>query len=85
MISSAADFVEGLAKAIGPSFGTYFKSFWPHISKYYSSEKLTAERSMAIGIIGGVIEGIQQEVTPLTNVKYILILAINEYFNGGSC
>ncbi|KAF9580196.1 hypothetical protein BGW38_003260 [Lunasporangiospora selenospora] len=74
LISSASDLVGGLAGALGESFVPYAKVFIPHIAKYYSNNKPTSERSMAIGSLGDISSGMGAGVTEFTETIYPMLL-----------
>ncbi|KAJ2999101.1 hypothetical protein HDV02_003631 [Globomyces sp. JEL0801] len=67
VISAAADTVGALSAAIGSQFAKYFQEFFPLISKLFKKNKPLADRSLAIGSIAEIVDGLESGVTPFTN------------------
>jgi hypothetical protein len=64
LVSSAGDVVGALASVLGPnSFESLGQMFLPQISKYYKPQSQTAERSMAVGTLAEVAQGMREGVT----------------------
>lgn len=74
LISAAADLVGALAGVLGPSFVPYAQVFLPHIAKYYKDSKPTSERSMAIGSLGEITNGMGEGITEFTERLFPLII-----------
>ncbi|KAF9954163.1 hypothetical protein BGZ65_004210 [Modicella reniformis] len=66
LISAASDLVGALAGVLGVSFIPYAQVFIPHIAKYYKKSKPSNERSMAIGCLGEIANGMGSSVTEFT-------------------
>jgi hypothetical protein len=69
VISTTADLIGSLSQAIGEGFAPCFSHFWPHIAKYYKPKRPVSDRSMAMGIMAEVADGIKKEITPFTLVR----------------
>jgi hypothetical protein len=67
VITAAADTVASLATAIGPKFAVYFEKFSPCIARFFKPSKPLADRSMAIGALAEIVDGIEDGCTPFTN------------------
>ncbi|KAG0199275.1 hypothetical protein BGX28_007434 [Mortierella sp. GBA30] len=74
LISAASDLTGALAVVLGPSFVPYAKVFMPHIAKYYKASKPTSERSMAIGSLGEIANGMGAGISEFTEHLFPLIL-----------
>ncbi|KAF9567891.1 hypothetical protein EC968_003127 [Mortierella alpina] len=74
LISAAVDLVGALAGVLGPSFVPYANVFIPHIAKYYKDSKPTSERSMAIGSLGEITNGMGEGITEFTERLFPLII-----------
>ena len=66
VISSAADAVGALTAAVGPQFESYCNQFLPLISKFYKKSKPLSDRSMAIGAVAEIVEGLEHGVSAFT-------------------
>lgn len=66
LISAASDLVGALAVVLGPSFLPYAQVFIPYIAKYYKKAKPNSERSMAIGCLGEIANGMSSGITEFT-------------------
>ncbi|EGF82165.1 hypothetical protein BATDEDRAFT_86921 [Batrachochytrium dendrobatidis JAM81] len=66
VISTAADALGGLAAALGPEYGSYFSPFFPLIAKHYQKSKPVSDRSMAIGTLAEIVDGLEHGVSPFT-------------------
>ncbi|KAG0244690.1 armadillo-type protein [Mortierella sp. GBAus27b] len=66
LISAASDLVGALAVVLGTSFLPYAQVFIPYIAKYYKKSKPSSERSMAIGCLGEIANGMASAITEFT-------------------
>lgn len=73
LISNAADVFGAMATVLGPDFGQAFDRVLPLIANYASSNRISSERSMAIGSLGEIIVGLKAGVTPFTNALLEII------------
>src|SRR5947209_14617080 len=67
------DCMQGLAAALGPSFGDAWKMLGVYVSKYASSSE-SLERSHAVGVTADCIRYMKSGVTPHTAALMKLIL-----------
>ncbi|KAF9105739.1 hypothetical protein BGX29_011522 [Mortierella sp. GBA35] len=74
LITGASDLVGALAAALGASFVPYAQVFIPHIAKYYKKSKPTSERSMAMGCLGEIANGMSTGITDFTEQLFPLIV-----------
>lgn len=65
LIESAFDWLQGLAAALGPSFGEAWTKLGPEVLKYASSTE-SIERSHAVGVTADCIRYMKEGVTPHT-------------------
>jgi hypothetical protein len=66
VITAAADTVASLAAAVGPKFAIYFEKFSPCIARFFKPSKPLADRSMAIGALAEIVDGLEDGCTPYT-------------------
>lgn len=67
LISSSADCVAAMATCLGAGFAQYFSHFFPLIKKYFKASRTLSDRSMAVGSLAEIAEGLEDGVTPFTN------------------
>ncbi|ORZ40457.1 armadillo-type protein [Catenaria anguillulae PL171] len=63
LIAGAADVVGALAQALGASFCPYATRFLVQLAKYFTPKAQVAERSMAIGTLAEIVDGVKAGVT----------------------
>ncbi|KXS17792.1 ARM repeat-containing protein [Gonapodya prolifera JEL478] len=63
-ISSASDMLGAMARATGPAFGQAMPTILPQIAKYYKPTRSSSDRSMAVGCMGEITDGLKNGVTP---------------------
>ncbi|ORZ23832.1 armadillo-type protein [Lobosporangium transversale] len=74
LISAASDLSGVLSAALGTSFVPYAQVFIPHIAKYYKKSKPSSERSMAIGSLGEIANGMGSGITEFTEQLFPLFV-----------
>ncbi|KAF9397952.1 hypothetical protein BGX21_008330 [Mortierella sp. AD011] len=74
LISAASDLVGALADVLGPSFVPYAQVFIPQIAKYYKKSKPSSERSMSIGSLGEIANGMKNGITEFTEQLFPLFV-----------
>ncbi|KAF9141348.1 hypothetical protein BGX30_004984 [Mortierella sp. GBA39] len=74
LITGASDLVGALAAVLGASFVPYAQVFIPHIAKYYKKSKPSSERSMAMGCLGEIANGMSTGITDFTEQLFPLIV-----------
>ncbi|KAG0370011.1 hypothetical protein BGZ54_008094 [Gamsiella multidivaricata] len=74
LISAASDLVGALAAVLGSSFIPYAKVFIPHIAKYYKKSKPSTERSMSIGCLGEIANGMGNGITEFSEQLFPLFV-----------
>ncbi|KAI8913545.1 armadillo-type protein [Gorgonomyces haynaldii] len=74
VISSAADLVAAIASALGPQFATYFQHFYPLIKRFYKKQRSLSDRSMAIGSLAEIAEGLDTGVVAFSQELLTLFL-----------
>jgi hypothetical protein len=67
VLCAAADTVAALSAAVGPQFAPYFQRFLPLIARFYKPTKPVSDRSMAIGALAEVVQGMEQGIEPFAN------------------
>lgn len=63
LISAAADCVAAMSVCMGPGFAPYFDHFFPLIKKYTKKSRSLTDRSMAVGSLAEITEGLESGVT----------------------
>ncbi|KAF9109703.1 hypothetical protein BGX27_007294 [Mortierella sp. AM989] len=74
LISAASDLVGALADVLGASFVPYAQVFIPQIAKYYKKSKPSSERSMSIGSLGEIANGMGSGITEFTEQLFPLFV-----------
>lgn len=74
LITGASDLVGALAAVLGANFVPYARVFIPHIAKYYKKSKPSSERSMAMGCLGEIANGMSTGITEFTEQLFPLIV-----------
>ncbi|KAF9432577.1 hypothetical protein BGZ76_010601 [Entomortierella beljakovae] len=74
LISAASDLVGALAYVLGSSFVPYAQVFIPQIAKYYKKAKPSTERSMSIGSLGEIVNGMGSGITEFTEQLFPLFV-----------
>ena len=75
-LNSVFDLVGGFAKAMGPQFAQYLPTFLAPIGEFCKSSRPTNDRSMAVGCLGEIAEGLGEAMAPhWANVFLPTILA----------
>ncbi|KAK3844617.1 MAG: armadillo-type protein [Linnemannia gamsii] len=74
LITGASDLVGALAAVLGANFVPYARVFIPHIAKYYKKSKPSSERSMAMGCLGEIANGMSDGITEFTEQLFPLVV-----------
>ncbi|KAJ3343389.1 hypothetical protein HDU93_008754 [Gonapodya sp. JEL0774] len=78
-ISSASDMLGSIARATGPSFAAALPSILPHVAKYYKATRSSSDRSMAVGCLGEITDGLKGGVTQFAPaILELLVKAIED-------
>eukprot|EP00842_Homolaphlyctis_polyrhiza_P003319 jgi/Hompol1/3989/HPOL_006868-RA len=63
VINTAADALGAMAAALGAQFANYFTQFFPLIAKFYHKSRPVSDRSLAIGTLAEIADGLEEGVT----------------------
>nr|KAJ3419498.1 hypothetical protein HK105_006877 [Polyrhizophydium stewartii] len=66
VISTAADVLGALAAALGPNFPHVFAPFLPLIAKHYQKSRPVSDRSMAVGSLAEIVDGLESGISQFT-------------------
>jgi hypothetical protein len=75
VISTCCDVVSAMAACVGPQFSTYCKQFMPLICKRYNQECPVSYRSMVIGSLAEICEGLGEGCSEFTDDLLNLFVA----------
>ncbi|KAH6584059.1 hypothetical protein BASA61_007707 [Batrachochytrium salamandrivorans] len=79
VISTAADVLGALAAVLGPDYAPYFSPFLPLIAKHYQKSRPVSDRSMAIGSLAEVAEGLEHGITEFSlDILSLFIRALRD-------
>ncbi|KAJ3076150.1 hypothetical protein HK102_005477 [Quaeritorhiza haematococci] len=67
LILAASDIIGAIASALGPAFAPIFASeLMPGLVAYAKPSRTRGEKSMVVGCLGEVVEGVKEGITPFT-------------------
>ncbi len=61
--------IAAIVNVRGAAFAGEFAGFLPLIVKFYDLKRSNSERSMTVGSLGEIIVGLQNGITPFTEVS----------------